>query len=167
MSQSGEIRVLTGKPAHSLFGLQKVCARVPEMVYAEHVHILYTDAPMTAEQVAQAELLLNYGPNRNIPARTGEAFVTVLPRQGTISPWSSKATDIFHICGLSKVQRVERGVRWYRAAGAEPADLTGVYDRMTERLVFGEDFSDVFSELAPQPLVTVPLQAQGGEAPVR
>ena len=164
MSQSGEIRVLTGKPAHSIFGLQKVCARVPEVVYAEHVHILYADAPITAEEVTRAELLLNYGPNRNIPVARGEPFVTVLPRQGTISPWSSKATDIFHICGLTRVRRVERGVRWYTSAGAEPADLTGVYDRMTERLVFGDDFSDVFSELEPQPLMTVPLQAQGGTA---
>ncbi|KAJ2057522.1 phosphoribosylformylglycinamidine synthase [Coemansia sp. S146] len=36
--------------------------------------------------------------------------IWVLPRSGTISPWSSKATDIFHLCGLGQaVRRVERG----------------------------------------------------------
>ena len=31
---------------------------------------------------------------------------------GTISPWSSKAADIAHNCGLDAVQRIERGV-WF------------------------------------------------------
>ncbi len=62
-----------------------------------------------------AEALLEYGPRVGLPKRVGEPLFTVLPRPGTISPWSSKATDIFRICGLDKVRRVERGVRWYVA----------------------------------------------------
>jgi phosphoribosylformylglycinamidine synthase len=39
--------------------------------------------------------------------------VLVVPRPGTISPWSSKATDIAHNCGLSAIRRLERGVAYY------------------------------------------------------
>jgi phosphoribosylformylglycinamidine synthase len=43
----------------------------------------------------------------------------VTPRKGTISPWSSKATDIFHNCGLAGISRVERGVQFHVSAGGK------------------------------------------------
>ena len=76
------------------------------------------------------------------PARTisrdlpGSARALVIPRAGTISPWSSKATDIVHNCGFDRVRRVERGTLWILSGVddiAEPA-LGALYDRMTERL---------------------------------
>ena len=39
--------------------------------------------------------------------------VLVTPRVGTESPWSSKATDIVHVCGLDAVRRVERGTVYF------------------------------------------------------
>ena len=45
--------------------------------------------------------------------RPAEVQVLVVPRLGTISPWSTKATDIAQHCGLSGVQRIERGVVYY------------------------------------------------------
>ncbi len=63
----------------------------------------------------------------------------VVPRPGTISPWSSKATDIAHVCGLDAVRRLERGIA-YRLQAREAA-LAGarldalaplLHDRMTE-----------------------------------
>ncbi|KAJ2744215.1 phosphoribosylformylglycinamidine synthase [Coemansia sp. BCRC 34301] len=48
------------------------------------------------------------------PALPSERCIWVVPRSGTISPWSSKATDIFHLCGLGGVvRRVERGTVFY------------------------------------------------------
>ena len=65
----------------------------PERPTGETVHILgpstQTDGPPDAPA---GELLL------------------VVPRFGTVSPWSSKATDIAHVCGLGAVTRIERGV---------------------------------------------------------
>ncbi|KAJ3343781.1 hypothetical protein HDU93_006698 [Gonapodya sp. JEL0774] len=53
---------------------------------------------------------------RNLPTHPLPPSVLprlVIPRPGTISPWSSKATDIAHICGLKNfVSRIERGVLW-------------------------------------------------------
>ena len=94
-------------------------AKVPQVTYAEHVHILeLTDALDDAER-SKVEQLLNYGPDQNLPEKTGDPGVIVVPRTGTISPWSSKATDIFRICQLDKVVRVERGVRWYFLPGTD------------------------------------------------
>ncbi len=109
----------------------------------------------------------------------------VTPRPGTVSPWSSKATDIVRNCGHASVRRVERGVLWSllpsppqewgpvhreaagtAVAGGEP--FVALYDRMTERLLplAGPPAAlavpeDLFRETAPGPLVTIPL----GDAP--
>ena len=71
-----------------------------------------------------------------LPDRTGTARALVIPRAGTISPWSSKAADILRNCGLDRVRRVERGTVWILSGTngiTEPA-LGALYDRMTERL---------------------------------
>ena len=63
---------------------------------------------------ALLERLLTYGPRdtaRNT-APVGAAEIVVVPRFGTISPWSSKATDIARVCGLEAVRRIERGITW-------------------------------------------------------
>jgi phosphoribosylformylglycinamidine synthase len=92
-------------------------------------------------------------------------FVT--PRKGTLSPWSSKATDIFHNCGLQEVRRVEKGVlsRVFDAAGIclGPGELRSglhlLHDRMTEGVY--RDVSDIFRHLAPAPLVSVDILGAG------
>ena len=66
--------------------------------------------------------------------------IVVTPRPGTISPWSSKATDIARHCGLADVSRVERGIAWtVTHVGDDSGDasrcLAGsglLHDRMTQ-----------------------------------
>ena len=68
--------------------------------------------------------------------RPGSVWALVIPRAGTMSAWSSKATDIIRNCGLERVRRVERGTLWAVSGSdgtAAPA-LGALYDRMTERL---------------------------------
>ncbi|MFP4260883.1 MAG: phosphoribosylformylglycinamidine synthase [Opitutales bacterium] len=97
--------------------------------------------------------------------REGGFFVT--PRKGTISPWSTKATDIFHNCALDEVQRVEHGLHFVitdetdKVLGLDDLGiaLLALHDRMTEA-VYG-DVSDFFQHLKPTPLRTVPLLAEG------
>ena len=65
--------------------------------------------------------------------------IYVIPRTGTLSPWSSKATDIFHVCGLTQVRRIERGfchrIRTRREPSAAERDACAhlLHDRMTEQ----------------------------------
>lgn len=102
-----------------------------------------------------------------LSAEPGARFV--VPRIGTVSPWSSKATDIARVCGLP-VGRIERA-RWI--AGLPSGALTAaaaaeLFDPMTESLLDdAADLSTVFETPAARPLVHVPLQAEGRDALVR
>ena len=66
--------------------------------------------------------------------------IVVTPRAGTISPWSSKATDIARHCGLADVSRIERGVEWTVVpTGSGEREIAGplaasglLHDRMTQ-----------------------------------
>ncbi|MFU8814241.1 MAG: phosphoribosylformylglycinamidine synthase [Pseudomonadales bacterium] len=166
-----EVLMLQGPPAHSRFRLDKLRAQLglgDGPLYAEYLHLLQLRAPLDDDEVQRCVDLLAYGPQAGLPSKSGEPVATVVPRLGTISPWSSKATDIFRICDLHKVIRVERGVRWYlHPKAAAAADLGLLFDRMTERLVTDADLESVFAGSSPRPLATVPLLARGREALVR
>ncbi|MDE2905090.1 MAG: phosphoribosylformylglycinamidine synthase, partial [Acidobacteriota bacterium] len=130
-------------------------------VFAEFVHFRLLAAPLDKPARGVVDALLAYGPRRGLARRVGEPFCTVIPRPGTISPWSSKATDIFARCGLKAVVRVERGVRWY-LAGACPSTLrtsvaAELHDRMTEAVLFDEDFGVLAAETTPRPLRSIGL----------
>lgn len=98
--------------------------------------------------------------------------ILVVPRIGTISPWSSKATDIARICGLDNVQRLERGIAYYietddgSALTTQQRGALGVllHDRMVESLLDGSDSAEaLFSHASPVPLMSVDVIA-GGKA---
>src|SRR5439155_442913 len=80
-------------------------------IHAEFVHFLDTSAQLSATEQKELDGLLQYGPQIAGGARTG-SLLLVVPRPGTISPWSSKATDILHNCGITHVRRIERGVAY-------------------------------------------------------
>lgn len=100
-------------------------------------------------------------------------LVHILPRSGTISPWSSKATDIAHTCGLNEqVERIERGVSLLirtsqpvdlsAKINANPDILSGVFDRMTQVLYIDDkkpNYDDLFAHHSPKPLVHVDILA--------
>jgi len=111
---------LRGAPALSSFRSDKLLDQLQTTattitgLYAEFIHFAELQAPLSAEQERLLQRLLNYGPTSQsaVPGTpVGELFL-VLPRFGTISPWSSKATDIAHNCGLDAVQRLERGIAY-------------------------------------------------------
>src|SRR6187402_3342969 len=115
--------ILRGSPALSQFRLQKLLqdfasAGLPvRAIAAEFVHVAEVTGELTPAQRDVLEKLLTYGPSRAAEKVTG--FVQVIaPRPGTISPWSSKATDIAHICGLENVKRIERVIEYTIDMGA-------------------------------------------------
>ena len=105
--------ILRGSPALSTFRLQQLqrdlaAAGLPvPAISAEFVHVVDLKTALTAPEQSVLEKLLTYGPSRTAVPLTGLNQI-VAPRPGTISPWSSKATDIAHICGLTAVARIER-----------------------------------------------------------
>jgi phosphoribosylformylglycinamidine synthase len=89
----------------------------------------------------------------------------VVPRLGTVSPWSSKATDIARSCGLARVRRIERGVAWWLPGTTAEAAADLLHDRMTESLLrSGEEASALFERAEPAPLATVDVLGGGIDA---
>ena len=88
----------------------------------------------------------------------------VVPRIGTISPWSSKATDVAHNCGLGAVRRIERGI-WYTVAGPvhdEPALRAALHDRMTESVLASEAEAErLFAHAQPRALEAIDVLGGG------
>ncbi|HEY8068774.1 MAG TPA: AIR synthase-related protein, partial [Burkholderiales bacterium] len=129
-------------------------------VAAEFWHFVEADGEPGAEEKRLLERLLRYGtPPAGDPA--GELFV-VVPRLGTISPWSSKATDIARNCGLGGVRRIERGIL-FSVSSREKIDRQRVgallHDRMTESVLGSLDEADgLFRHVPPRSLGSVPLR---------
>jgi phosphoribosylformylglycinamidine synthase len=118
-------------------------------VSACFVYLLDLEAPLEEAALEQACTLL--GATRQRPAGGGGAAAEtffVSPRKGTISPWSSKATDIFRNCGLAAVKRVERAVR-FDVPALDAAARGTLFDRMTEGLY--EHLDDLFEHRPPAP----------------
>jgi phosphoribosylformylglycinamidine synthase len=170
---------LHGGPARSAFRLAKLLeaarAVAPGVtaLQAHFVHLVQlqdgTSGPAlepTARGVLDA--LLTYGPEP-APAEAPRLDLLVTPRPGTISPWSSKATDIVRGCGLGAVRRVERGVVWTVTGVDDPLPLAPLlHDRMTESVLQSlDDAERLFAVEAPRPLRHVPVLAEGRAALVR
>jgi len=164
---------LRGGPAVSAFRLDKLNARLAaidrslRVTAAEFWHFADAERPLVPAERAVLDRLLDYGD----PAQPAAGPVRlVVPRLGTISPWSSKATDIARSCGLDAVRRIERGTAWFfekdsvaEAALRKALDL--IHDRMTETVLASPREADaLFARHAPRPLATVEVAARGRAA---
>ncbi len=158
---------LPGGPAHSDFRISKLLAQLQAVVPAvrgvasRFMHLVEVSRALDAAELARLQALLTYGPHYVADAPRGEQLL-VVPRPGTTSPWSSKATDIAQVCDLAPVHRIERGVNFHLDA-AEPlraADLDRVagllHDRMTEAVLRnGDAVEQLFATEPPRPLRSV------------
>jgi phosphoribosylformylglycinamidine synthase len=166
--------VLRGAPALSKFRHKKLLNQLRALLptiddlYAEFVHFADSDA-LDNKEMALLERLLQYGPSEEKHQPKGE-LILVVPRPGTISPWSSKATDIAHNAGLTQIHRLERGVAYY-LSGVELSEAerqalaSQLHDRMVE-VVFTklEQAEQLFIEEEPRPLRGVDILEGGREA---
>lgn len=167
------MEILRGAPALSEFRIKKLLAVFAEKglkvtsVYAEYVHFAKLNAPLSDEQRATLVKLLTYGPHITEHETKGMLFV-VTPRPGTISPWSSKATDIAHNCGLSVIDRLERGIAYYVEGACDNCKeiiKAEIHDRMMEHVFYAlDDAEQLFSQAEPKPLTSVDILGKGREA---
>jgi phosphoribosylformylglycinamidine synthase len=169
------MEILRGSPALSAFRITKLLARFQDAhlpvsdIYAEYVHFADVSAPLSADEKARLQRLLKYGPS--LAEHTPEGrLILVTPRPGTISPWSSKATDIAHNCDLPQVLRLERGLAFYVQAPqlteAQWGQLASLlHDRMME-VVLSElsQAEQLFAHHQPSPLQSVDILGEGREA---
>lgn len=157
--------VLFGGAARSDFRLDKLRRRAPTLSHAaaRWVHLVDTQRDLTQPELQVLRSLLTYHPVDTGPDPRVDCVVT--PRPGTQSPWSSKATDIAHNCGLDAVRRIERGVAWTLDGEVDPLLL---HDRMVEAVLPDLDAAHaLFVAETPRSLRRVPVLQEGREALVR
>jgi phosphoribosylformylglycinamidine synthase len=174
------ILFLRGAPALTPARLAKLLRKIQEhnpgvtKLATKFLHIVDAESALPDSESRLLDRLLEYGPRVGEgglrPPEPEHGQLLVVPRLGTISPWSSKATDVAHNCGLTKVRRIERGL-WYRVTGpiaCEPALHEAVADRMTESVLASEAQAEaLFRHAMPRPLLTVDVMSGGDAAIVR
>ena len=166
--------ILRGTPALSAFRhgklLEQLTQKVPAVtgLYAEFAHFAEVTSALDSNEEQVLARLLQYGPSVPVQEPQGRLFL-VVPRFGTISPWSSKASDIARNCGLGKIQRLERGIAYYVAGelSAAEAELVAatLHDRMTQLVLAQMDEAQaLFSHAQPKPLTVVDVIGGGRAA---
>jgi len=169
-----DILCLKGDNALSAFRLQRLQARLTaavsdiESVAADYWHVTALRRALNADERSKLAQLLEEKPAGE---DKGELFL-VTPRIGTISPWSSKATDIAWNCDLDAIERIERVIAYHvvvrggRALTADEKKTVAalLHDRMTDSVLAGfADAGELFRHFEPKPLNTVDVLA-GGKA---
>ena len=166
----------TGGQAFSTFRCDKLLKTaqifIPSLTTIETQYLYFVDLSRSLSEVEAARLraLLPEITSTTPLPLTGQ-YLLVVPRPGTISPWSSKATDITAVCGLSAVKRLERGIVWYFSSStpinqSQFSQLIGlIHDRMTEIVLFNiEQAHILFDQAQPRSLRTINLLQQGKQS---
>jgi len=150
--------------------LQKIIPDITS-ISSRFVHFVNSEQPLAEQELIILEQLLSYGSGKSEHRISNQCF-TVIPRPGSISPWSSKATEIIHRCGLASVKRIERGVEYYLNSKSPISQrdidqiLPLLHDRMMEIVVATETDLEqkLFAEHHPEALQTVDIMTQGYQA---
>ncbi|MEO5376656.1 MAG: phosphoribosylformylglycinamidine synthase [Magnetococcus sp. DMHC-6] len=169
------IQVQLGGAAFSDFRMARLLSLVQnpkiEQLTASWLYFVSKTGALDLREEEILTALLNVPlPKPDLP-KSG-SLVVVLPRLGTISPWSTKATDIIHCCGLNKISRVERGILYHFGDfHLEEADrlalLPLLHDRMVQ-VVGGAEFlteagvARLFSRSEPRSLGVVEVSGSAG-----
>jgi len=166
---------MRGVPALSSFRLQKQLSNLQALessvsgLTTEFVYFIEADADLNKSDIAKLNHLLNEDSEFKAIDQSG-SLVLVVPRPGTISPWSTKATDIAHNCGLADVKRIERGVAYYIQANDLSQQVieklsANLYDRMIESVLL--DFNQaesLFDHAEPAKFKSVDILVKGKQA---
>ncbi len=166
------MKTLRGAPALSDFRIQKLLSQCVQLklpvtdIYAEYSHFAHLSAELNSEELHVLQQLLTYGPTIEEHEPVGELHL-VTPRPGTISPWSSKSTDIAKNCGLDKVLRLERGLAYYITCDTLSVEQQKqldqlLHDRMMETVFTClTDASSLFHSAEPSALTAIDIENGG------
>jgi phosphoribosylformylglycinamidine synthase len=166
-----EFTCLLGEPALSDFRKLKLARQIRRLVDAEleldarFVYLVESEKPLARPELNALQDLLHGEHVQNLDE---EGLLLLVPRLGTQSPWSTKATDIAWHCGLDPVRRIERGVAC-RLPGLDEKDRGAVshvlHDRMTQSVLDSlDDAHQIFQHNPPRSLTFIPASTEGAEA---
>ena len=165
---------LTGAEALSEFRQQRLLSLVqsasPDVsaIEAHYFYVVQLKSP--ADEAQHSTLLSLLGASGPFVPSNVHLSVNVMPRLGTRSAWSSKATNIAQRCGLDYIARIERGI-CYQLHGVDAENVSAdskaqiglcLHDRMTEALInLPDQLDQLFTDAEPAPLITINLLEDG------
>lgn len=165
-----EFTCLLGEPALSEFRARKLARNIDLALQARFVYLVEAQRAPTPDELSALQDLLH---GERVDGLDPQGLLLVVPRLGTQSPWSTKATDIARRCGLDLILRIERGVAYWLSANptthltpaARAAAAAVLHDRMTQSVLERlEQAEALFAHHPPRPLALVPLLEQGAGA---
>ena len=173
------MHILRGKTALSEFRISKLLTalqqKVPDIQHldCQFIHFIHSQNKLNKNEIKQLNIILGLSEQEDETQnnQNNASLILTTPRPGTISPWSSKATDILHNCGMDNILRIERGISWSVAGVSEisqtDTDLIKplLHDRMTETVI--KDFNQaavLFKSSDAAPLKIIELLASGKKA---
>ena len=135
------------------------------LIGAEFIHFAKLTDELNNSEESHLKQLLSYTQSNTFKA--SKDTLVVIPRHGTISPWSSKASDIMHLCGIDNLDRIERGIIYHfdHLLDDKNSVLSVVMDKMTEsELQSLDDAHLIFDEFDPKPFTSINILTKGREA---
>ena len=137
-------------------------------VSAQFLHVIEIGEDLNPSEQELLTKLLSYDSPPPLSRVQGQKLL-MMPRAGTISPWSSKATDIAHVCGLTKLRRIERGIVYSFDSSLSDHTISLIapllHDRMTEQLLTDNtEIDDLFRATSPAPIILIDVLNEGKTA---
>ena len=183
MPSSDPYLILPGSSAFSDFRLARLAKDIgATQVRAIWAHFVNPSKPLSEDELHTLKQLLEYGDHVSAQDRLAQilldavnrggdprdpntALFYVSPRPGTISPWSSQATNIAHVCLLDQsIHRIERGMVIAAtfdtplSSDAIP-NADALYDRMTQTISrIPPELDLIFGEHEPAPAKRVTFE---------
>jgi phosphoribosylformylglycinamidine synthase len=170
---------ISGTSALSEFRIKKLLAELSAIepntvaLSAQFIHFVDIEKNFNDQHKVILEQLLTDGHQHSAKQNNEHASVEtflVVPRSGTISPWSSKATEIAQRCGLSSVKRIERGIEYTLSFSAPLSHTVKIklsstlHDRMTQSVILNVTEPELFAQHPAKPLVSVQIIEEGRPA---
>lgn len=165
-----------GRTALSAFRSQKLLENIQAIVphiraiAAQYWYFCQAQSALTSGEIVHLAQLLEAVHSPAALTQDNNWYL-VVPRPGTISPWSSRATDIAHHCNLTSITRLERGIIFHLQSSSilSTSDRqqveTCLHDRMTESVL--RTFTDIprlFQHNTPGTLNHIAILDQGASA---
>ncbi len=171
------MHILRGRTALSKFRISKLLTalqqKIPDIqkLDCQFIYFIHSQNKLNNNEIKQLNIILGLSGQKNDSRNNQDNALPILkiPRPGTISPWSSKATNILHNSGMSNILRIERGTSWIIVVASEINRQTDIdlikpllHDRMTETVV--KDFNQaaiLFQSSDAAPLKTIEVLTSG------
>lgn len=165
LTRFGDVSAISDFRSEKLLAKLKSLEPGVKSISAEYIHFVSSLHKPDKPALEKLKDLLTYD-TPYMGTRKGHPLL-VVPRPGTISPWSSKATAIAHNTGLDAVERIERGIAYYIEASVDldkSPIIDVLHDRMTEIVLDKLNLVELlFQPHQPKEIVTIDLLGKGIE----